>query len=197
MSPFVSPLSAIARAHNPTVIGSVAFRKGPRWFCPHRSDRCHALILTCRNHPCGNIVSAIISRGSHICIACRNVCDWGQESWSLKIVLDRLIAPFRGSWLLDFTGVQRTKVAMPSYYLRKCVDRLILVAQNSSWSLDQLKKRMLITWFHFDPGRKHFYRRRVCDYPLCFVFVLAAMAWSIEQHGHHLTRVNCIEPLLR
>ena len=34
MSPFVSPLSAIARAHDPTVIDSVALRKGPRRFCP-------------------------------------------------------------------------------------------------------------------------------------------------------------------
>jgi len=27
----------------------------------------------------------------------------------MKIVLDRMISPFWGSWLLDFTGVQRTK----------------------------------------------------------------------------------------
>jgi len=50
MSPFVS-VSAIARAHDPTVIGSVAVRKGPRSFCPHRSDRCRVLMLTCRNSP--------------------------------------------------------------------------------------------------------------------------------------------------
>ena len=30
---------------------------------------------------------------------------------------------------------------MPAKYLRKCVDQLILVAQNSSWSLDQLLKK--------------------------------------------------------
>jgi len=51
MSPFVSPLFAIARAHDPTVIGSVALRKGPRRFCLHRSDCCRALMLTCRNSP--------------------------------------------------------------------------------------------------------------------------------------------------
>ena len=36
-------------AHDPTVFSSVAIRKGPRRFCPHRSDCCHALMLTCRN----------------------------------------------------------------------------------------------------------------------------------------------------
>jgi len=25
---------------------------------------------------------------------------------------------------------------------------------------------MLITWFHFDPGCKRSYRRRICDFPL-------------------------------
>jgi len=64
MSPFVSPLSAIARAHDPTVIGSVALRKGPQRFCPHRSDRYRALMLICQNSPlwqccecCNNLLS--------------------------------------------------------------------------------------------------------------------------------------------
>ena len=34
-----------------TVIGSVALRKGLRSFCPHCSDRCRVLMLTCRNSP--------------------------------------------------------------------------------------------------------------------------------------------------
>jgi len=51
MSPFVSLLSAIAQAHDPTVITSVALRKGPQRFCPYRSDRCLALMLTCQNSP--------------------------------------------------------------------------------------------------------------------------------------------------
>ena len=38
-----------------------------------------------------------LSRGSHIHIACRSVYDRDQEPWLVKIVLDRLIAPFRGS----------------------------------------------------------------------------------------------------
>jgi len=49
MRPFVSPLSTIARAHDPTVIGNVAFKKGKRRFCLHRSNHCHALMLTCWN----------------------------------------------------------------------------------------------------------------------------------------------------
>ena len=57
MSPFVFPSAAIARVHDPTVIGSVALRKGPRKFCPHRSDCCRALMLA-ETHPCGNVVSA-------------------------------------------------------------------------------------------------------------------------------------------
>ena len=51
MSSFVSPLSAIDRAHDPTLIGSVSLRKTPRRFCPHCSDRCHVLMLMCRKSP--------------------------------------------------------------------------------------------------------------------------------------------------
>jgi len=75
-------------------------------------------------------------------------------AWSLlrSKALDHLI-------LREFKG---QNVATPAKYLRKCVDRLILVTQNSSWSLDRLLKRTLIAWFHFDPGRRHFYRRHLC-----------------------------------
>jgi len=44
---------------------------------------------------------AATTRGSHIHVACRSVCDRDQEFWSVKIVLDRLIAPFQGSWSFD------------------------------------------------------------------------------------------------
>ena len=54
-------------AHNPTVIGSVAIRKGPRRFCPHLSDCCHALMLMCWNSPlwqccghCNNVLSSFL-----------------------------------------------------------------------------------------------------------------------------------------
>jgi len=60
--------------------------------------------------------------------------DWWKLSliaWSLRSeALDRLI-------LREFKG---QNVATPPKYLRKCVDRLIFVAQNSSWSLDRLLK---------------------------------------------------------
>ena len=124
---------------------------------PHASDGVSCLYTAV-------LVSPIQStRGSHIHVACRSVCDQDQQIWSAKIVLDRLIAQFRGSRLIlrEFKG---QNVAMPAKYLRKCVDRLILVAQNSSWSLDRLLKRALIAWFHFDPGCKRFSRQRLCDY---------------------------------
>ena len=60
MSPFVSSLSAIAQAHDPTLIGSVALRKDSQRFCLHRSDRCLALMLTCRTLACRNFVRAVI-----------------------------------------------------------------------------------------------------------------------------------------
>ena len=60
--------SSLDRAHDPTLIGSVALRKGPRRFCPHRSDRCRVLMLTCRNSPlwqrcerCNNVLSSFWS----------------------------------------------------------------------------------------------------------------------------------------
>ena len=104
-----------------------------------------------------------MSRSSHLYSACRSVCDRDQESWLEKIILDRLIIPFGGSWLLDFT---EKNVATPPLYPRNCIDQLILVAQILSWSLDRLLKETSITWFHFDPGCKCLYRWRVCDYPL-------------------------------
>ena len=62
---FCLPVYAIARADDPTVIGSVALRKGPRKFCPHLSDCCRALMLTCWNSPlwqrcerCNNVLSS-------------------------------------------------------------------------------------------------------------------------------------------
>jgi len=56
-----------------------------------------------------NVVTAASSRGSHMHVACRSACDQDEESWSVKIVFDRLIAPFRGSRSLDSMRLQRTK----------------------------------------------------------------------------------------
>jgi len=88
-------------------------------------------------------------------------------SGGMKIILDRLIAPFQGSWSLDFMGVQRTIHGHASVVSKKVCWSLMLVAQNSSWSLDRLQKETLIAWFHFDPGRKRFYRRCVWNYTPC------------------------------
>jgi len=75
MSPFVSPLSAIARAQDPTVTGNVALSKGPRTFCPHRSDCCRAPMLMCQN-------SSLWQR----CECCNNVLSsfWPPWAWSIE-----------------------------------------------------------------------------------------------------------------
>ena len=116
------------------------------------------------------------SRGGHIHVAfaigINNLDRWKSS----------LIAPFRCSWSLDFTGVQRTKHGHASVVSKKVRWSLILVAQNSSWSLDRLQKRTLIAWFHFDPGCKRFYRRCVCDYPLLSDVRSGVIEWWLEQY---------------
>jgi len=69
-----------------------------------------------------------------------------QESWWWKsslITWSRHSKAFDRLILREFKG---QNVATPAKYPRKCVDRLILVVQNSSWSLDWLHKT-LIAWF--------------------------------------------------
>ena len=68
--PFCLPMSVIAWAHNLTVIGSVALRKVPRRVCPHHSDRCRALMLTCRN-----------SSLWQLCECCNNVLSSSWPPW--------------------------------------------------------------------------------------------------------------------
>jgi len=92
MSLFVSPLFAIARAHDTTVIGSVALRKDPRIFCPHRSDRCRTLMLKCRNSPLwqrckrwNNVLSPFWLPWSNHWTACssRDMCvNWNEAQVS-------------------------------------------------------------------------------------------------------------------
>ena len=55
----------VVRHRSSSQSGSVALRKGPRRFCPHRSDCCRALTLACRNSPlwqccerCNNVLSS-------------------------------------------------------------------------------------------------------------------------------------------
>ena len=79
----------------------------------------------------------------------KNLDRWKSAliAWLLRSeALDHLI-------LWEF---KEQNVATPAKYLRKGVDRLMLVAQNSSWSLDRLLKWTLIAWFNFDPGHKLF-----------------------------------------
>ena len=74
--------------------------------------------------------------GSYICVTCRSIYDRDQESWLVKIVLDNLIAPFQGSWSLEFTGVQRTKCSHAS-----------LVSKKVRWSVDiSYSEFILIPW---------------------------------------------------
>ena len=86
-------------------------------------------------------------RGSHIYVTCRSVCDCDQESWSVKIILDRLITPFRGFWSLDFTGVQRTKCSHASVVSKK-VHWLVDISR-SEFVLIPWKKnvdRLILFW---------------------------------------------------
>jgi len=46
--------------HPDLPLASFSYFSYPRRFCPNRSDRCRALMLTCETHPCGNVVSTVI-----------------------------------------------------------------------------------------------------------------------------------------
>lgn len=72
---------------------------------------------------------------------------------SAKVVLNIAWSfPFKALDHLVSRGSKDKNVATSLYYLRRCFDRLISVAQSLSWSLAQILKRMLITCFHFDPS---------------------------------------------
>ena len=62
----------------------------------------------------------------------------------------------------------------------------VLVLPSSSWSLDQFLKRMLIAWFYFDPCRKCFNRRHVCDHPL-----LRPTSYTLPSSQHLQTLITC------
>ena len=68
---------------------------------------------------------------------------------------------FQSSRPLDLWGFRGQESSHGSLVWRTCVDCLIIDAQNSSWSLDQLLKWASIEWFHFDPSHKRFYRQHV------------------------------------
>jgi len=96
------------------------------------------------------------TRGSHIHIACRSICDQDQESWSAK---SPLIALFRGSWSLNSMRVQKTKHSHTPRYLRKCVDQLILVLRINfvliPWSAPTMKiAKCFYRWRLYTPWSK-------------------------------------------
>ena len=69
-----------------------------------------------------------VTRGSHLHVTCRSVCDQDQVYWSAKSVVGHLIVPFWGSWSLDFQGSKVT--------LQLCVlDCWLLAVWRSPWSL--------------------------------------------------------------
>ena len=79
-----------------------------------------------------------ITRGSHLYVACRSICDHNEVFGLAKSVLDCLIVPFWGSWSLNFQG---SKVK-----LQLCTpDCWSLAVQRSPWSHDRPPKRALIT----------------------------------------------------
>jgi len=118
------------------------------------------------------------SRGSHLHITCRSVCDWDQESWSVKIVLDCLIIP---SWSLDFMEVQRIKRChTPLVSDRRCWSveisdpEFVLIPWSATkWNIDP--------WIPFDSGHNCFYRWCTCDYPLRYLITFLCLAWVL--HG--------------
>jgi len=96
---------------------------------------------------------SLISRGSHIRVTCRSICDWikNLDQWESSLI----------TWSLCFEALDC--LILWEFKVQKCchaclvseklcwLDQLILVTQKLSWSLDQLLKRMLIIWFHFWP----------------------------------------------
>ena len=131
MSSFVAPLPANAQAHNPTVIGSVALRKGPQRFCPHCSDRCHALMLTCQNSAlwqccecCNNVLSSfwlprltwtwsIEQHGHHV--TCVN---WNEPHVS-RLQLYEQPSAFNDAWIWA-GGCKRSLTRYPKGQSRIC-----------------------------------------------------------------------------
>ena len=97
------------------------------------------------------------SEGSKSPFACWSVFNRDQDSWSAKTCK-------RYAWLLDSLWVKGWIIC--SCMCACTLDRLIIADRRLPWSLDQLSKRALITWFNFDPGRKHFYTGHLSDYPM-------------------------------
>ena len=80
----------------------------PSLDCPfsqfERSFDFMLLKLECWPIPTQMRLSSKRTEDQYLYVACRSICDHDQVFWSAKSVLDRLIVPFWGSWLLDFQG---------------------------------------------------------------------------------------------
>ena len=84
-----------------------------------------------------------LSRGSYLHIALRRVCNQDQESWSMKIILGRLIVPFQYSWSLDLQGFKGQNLATPQSLVSEKICRTIDLS-SLSCSLDWLLQGVLI-----------------------------------------------------
>ena len=71
------------------------------------------------------------ARGSHLYVACWSNCNRDQGFWSAKSVLDHLIVPFWGSWLLDFQRV-KDQIAATHNFL------ICWFYKTGLWSLDSI-----------------------------------------------------------
>ena len=97
MSPFVFPLSAIARAHDPTVISSVALRKGPRRFCLHRTAVYWCLRV--ETHPCGNVVNAVIMLCLRLAAMARSIEQRGHHVTCALIGTSHKPSALNNAWV--------------------------------------------------------------------------------------------------
>ena len=98
-----------------SVIGSVALRKGPRRFCPHRSDRCCALMLTCRNSPlrqlcecCNHVLSSSWPPwlDQFNSVSSRDMCvNWNEQPSALNDAWVRV-----GECKPSLQGIQKVRV---------------------------------------------------------------------------------------
>ena len=100
----------MSSVHNSSALsGSVALRKSPRRFCPHRSDHCHALMLTCRNSPswqhcerCNNVLSSFwppwLDHNWTVWSSCEMCVNWNEPPVS-RIQLYKQPSDFNDAWV--------------------------------------------------------------------------------------------------
>ena len=125
----------------------------------------HTILIFPRIFHVNWLTRSLIHLSIHLQITCRSVCDRNLDQSKLSLItwlfpseaLDHLI-------LWRVKGQERCQASLVSEKMSWYYN--VLVPQSSTSSLDQLLKRMLIAWFHFDPSPKCFNRWCVCDQPL-------------------------------